>query len=278
MTASTATDSLTEELRLLPMREAVASHLLSLINDEASAEAVGRAAATDPSLSARLLRMANSAYFGLPGRVSSIHRAVVVLGMSVVRSIAVSALAGLFADRTRSMPPDFWSHSIATAAGSELVAGSARVPPGDAFSAGLLHDLGWALLWRRDPETCKAIVGATRGDSAASVAAEREAFGIAHPEAGAIALELWGLPPELVQAIRNHHDEEGTLPLARCLVGGEALVRVLDTRAHLGTRPLEPELRRPLQAVGLGPLTLPATVTRLRNKIDGLSSFLAALG
>jgi putative nucleotidyltransferase with HDIG domain len=197
---------LLEELKHLPMQQASGARLLPLLDDElVGAQEIGRIIETDPAMTARILRLANSAFLGLPNPVVSASHAVCVVGFSVVRSIAASTAAGLFDGSRSSLPADFWGHSLRAAAGSSIMARYVKIHPGDAFSAGLLHDIGQALLFRLDPPTCRRLAQSTTPDSAEYLAAERELFGMDHAEVGAIALNHWGLPDDLVEAVHRHH-------------------------------------------------------------------------
>jgi HD-like signal output (HDOD) protein len=166
---------LLDELRRLPLRHSVVAQLLAVLDDpESSADDVARSLELDPSLCVRVLHLANSPYFGLVGKVGNVERAVIALGGSVIRSLAVSTAAGLFSERAEQMPDGFWAHSVAVAAASALVAQSAGAPPGEALCAGLLHDLGSALAFRFCPDehaACAAL-GIDR-----VLAAELAAFG-----------------------------------------------------------------------------------------------------
>ena len=91
------------------------------------------------------MRLANSPYYGLSRRIGSASRAVVLLGFSAVRALAVSAAYGLLVDESSEGLPGFWTHSVSAAVGASCVARIAGAPMNDAFSAGLLHDVGLGL-------------------------------------------------------------------------------------------------------------------------------------
>jgi putative nucleotidyltransferase with HDIG domain len=240
-------------LRNLPMRAGIAAQLLVTLDDpEVTPNEVAQIIQTDPSLAARVLRLANSPYFGLNGSVASCTQAIVVLGFSVIRSLSVSSAAGLFGESGRGMPENFWEHAAAVAAGASLVARHRGLAPGDAFSAGLLHDLGRALLFRHDPVTYQALEAQHGQDTLALCDAERATFGLDHAEAAALVLEEWRLPHALVDAVRMHHqpldDVDGRV--ARFVLVGEALAQ-LDERGVHGpaVEPSEALMALPAQLV-----------------------------
>ncbi|MFZ4515093.1 MAG: HDOD domain-containing protein [Acidimicrobiia bacterium] len=229
------TSELVATLRTLPTRAGIAAQLLVLLeNPEVTPHQVAQIIQTDPSLAARVLRLANSPYFGLNGSVASCTQAIVVLGFSVIRSLSVTSAVGLFGESGRGMPAGFWDHAARVAAGASLVAKHRGLPPGDAFSAGLLHDLGRALLFRHDPAVHMELEHEFGADSLALCAAEREHFGMDHCEAAAIVLEQWRLPHALVEAVRVHHRpfDEVDGRIARFVMVGEALADLEANEAH----------------------------------------------
>jgi len=253
-----------EDLGRLPAQPAAALKVLRLVEDpRASSADLARLIEADPVLSARVMRLANAPYYGLSRKVGSAARAVVLLGFSTVRALAVSAACSLLADDASLGPSGFWSHSVATAAAASVVAGEVGGPPGEAFSAGLLHDIGVALLFRRNRAGYLNLAG---GDI---VAAETELFGLSHAEAGAAALEAWRFPPAFVRAVRDHHNpaERVGNSLGRLVVAGQALAGLLGTLpAHVPPTELGPAL----DAVGLPADTARRLALDARREIEDL--------
>jgi HD-like signal output (HDOD) protein len=220
------TTDVLEQLRRLPMRESAVSYALVVLDDpKASAHTIASALQSDPSLCARILQLANSPYFGLSGKVPSVERAVVALGASALRSLAVSTAAGMFADRPEDMPDGFWRHSVAVAAGASIAARMTSVPAGDAMCAGLMHDLGAALIFRFDKDGYGPRL--LDGDPQTLCAEEEAAYGGDHAMVGAFALDAWKLPPTIVDALRFHHTDPMDVAdrLALSVIAGEALAR-----------------------------------------------------
>ena len=244
-----------EDLGRLPAQPAAALKVLRLVEDpRASSADLARLIEADPVLSARVMRLANAPYYGLSRKVGSAARAVVLLGFSTVRALAVSAACSLLADDAALGPAGFWSHSVATAACASVVAGELGVPAGEAFSAGLLHDIGVALLFRRDRAGYLGAVAAGGHAPAATTPAdarphlltvETETFGLSHPEAGAAALEAWRFPPAFVRAVHDHHNppERVGNSLGRLVVAGQALAGLLGALpVHVPPTELGPAL------------------------------------
>jgi putative nucleotidyltransferase with HDIG domain len=258
-----------EELLRIPAQPATAELVLRLVADpSASAGSLARAVETDPALAARVIRLANSPYYGAPRRVSSAQHAIVLLGRDTVRGIATSAACSLLDVRTDFGPDGFWRHALASGAAASVVAEHVGLSPADAFSAGLLHDIGAVLLHRRDPD---AFARAQRETSmSAIVAAEIDAFGMSHAQAGAAALEAWGFPPAFVEAVALHQHgvEEPVFALGRVVQVGEALA--LEYEPFPGY-PRDPDVLGLMRTVRLGEHDLP----RLRSRIEQVLARLA---
>ena len=238
--------NLVRELEALPTQNSVAMRILWTVDDPAaSAGDLAGAIGMDPSLTARVMKLANSAFYGLGGRVSSAAFAVTVLGFSTIGSLAAAAAAGVL-DDDADVPSEFWDHATLTAAASSLVAARVGANRPEAFSAGLLHDLGRALLYRADPDGYRAVADEARNGGRPLLVGEREAFGLDHAEVAAQVLTVWRFPAEFVQALAVHHADPAaaTSGLARSLVAGEALLHdVLEADEHRPEADLEAALR-----------------------------------
>ncbi|MCI2240411.1 HDOD domain-containing protein [Paenibacillus sp. TRM 82003] len=183
----------------LPAHRPVAARVIAQADDHRSdARSLGQTLGCDPALTAKVLRLANSAYFGLSGRVSAPAFAVTVVGFSTVRSLAVAAMAGL-EDVPESLE-EFWERSVLTAVAAGEVAGRLGVKAPDAFSLGLLARLGQALLVRCDPDRYPAVL-AGAADREELLAAEVHLYGSSHTRVSAEALAAWSFPDELPAAL-----------------------------------------------------------------------------
>lgn len=223
--------ALLHELEQLPPARAAALRVVRTVDDPGSSAAqVAAASASDPGLTTRMLRMANSAYYGLSGRVSSPAFAVTVIGFATVRSLAAVSAAGFVGDG--DLPPGFWARGTATAAGTALVAARVGADPAEGFCAGILHDLGTALLHRHDPQVHSALrARATPEEPVARL--EQLQYGGTHASLCADVLGVWHFPDELCAAIARHHEQPsvGAAPLRRALQGGIALACLADRSA-----------------------------------------------
>ncbi len=223
---------LSEQLRTLPVRAGAAVRLLQLLDDpDVSALQLAEVIETDPSLTGRILQLANSPLYGVQRGVGSVTQATVVLGLSVVRAFAAGMAAGVLTKHDGAMPNDYWEHSMATAAACSAVARRLRLDTGEALTVGLLHDLGAALLFRSDQRRYRMAERGARASSQPRVDAERETFGLDHARAGAVVLEAWRLPERIVAAIGDHHADprEVVAPLSRLVIAGDALAHATGT-------------------------------------------------
>jgi len=212
----------------LPARSAAAIELVRLTQDpNSSAGDLARVISGDAVFAAKCLRVANSAFYGLSGHVSTLPFAVSVLGFQVIRSLSLASIAGL--DDPNAAPAGFWRAAAICATAAEHVAPVLGASTGDAFSLGLLHMLGAALLHQHDPVVRLCLPEAE--DPEEQIAQEREHFGIAHHEAAERILLAWHLPAELCGLIGRHHEplltESG--PLERTLYTARALADRLLT-------------------------------------------------
>lgn len=221
-------EELLADLHNLPGQRPVLHDVVRLADEPTtSLRTLGAAAERDPALAARLLRLANSAYYGRSNRITAVTPAVTLLGGQVVRGLAVTMALGLSGEHG-PLPEGFWERATATAAGSQLVAAEVGAVAGDAFCVGLLRDVGQALLFRAAPRDYAAI---SRGhDHRTLPAAERAWCGTTSGEVSTAALSAAGLPQAICSAIgASHAEEEGgpaaASPLDRALRGGVLLAR-----------------------------------------------------
>lgn len=231
---------LEEQARELAEKQAsggIAARLLKLTSTpDYAVKDVADCLAGDPVLASRLLRAVNASHYGLRSRIGSVDRAVAVLGQRALRLLAVSfAVVGGQSCRI----PGAWRRSltIATAA-SRLSAepkltGGTRVDAGEAYMAGLLADIGTFVFTTLRPETYADVTDAcVHGEEL--VAAEREMFGLGHPELGARFLARWRLPEAIIEAVARHHvgsDDGGDPPggFTRVVRAADVIGRGIDS-------------------------------------------------
>jgi len=225
-------DDVLRSLDALPGQQAVLLAVASLCDDEdASLGALAQGCAGDPPFAARLLSLANSAYYGRRVQATSLDAAISTIGREALRSLALTTALGLTGG-TGSLPPGFWAHASQVAAASSQVALALGARPGDAFCAGLLSDVGQALLLRAAPEHYATMLHLPCGP--ARLAAEVAWCGRGHAQIGAQAMAAMGLPALLCDAIAGHHsaglpEDPDAGPLARAVHAGGLLARAVES-------------------------------------------------
>ncbi len=218
-------------VRDLPALPAVVMELIHSIGDEnVSAELLATKISRDQALAAKTLRLANSSFYGLSRRVTSIAEATAILGMRTLRSIATAAgLVGGFSDAAcRGFHFDaFWRHAIGSALCARSLAQALRLDEDAAFTLGLMHDIGRLVLVSRYAERYAAALDYQREHDCLISEAEQFAFGTDHAAVGAMVVERWHFAPSVVAAIAGHHDPQAT---AADRLGD--VVHVADNMAH----------------------------------------------
>jgi HD-like signal output (HDOD) protein len=216
----------------------VFSQINRVINDpQASAYDVASIVSEDPGIAARILRMANSAYYGLPQPVSSIRQAIIILGTDALRSLVLSvSLMDAFATSPleREYQDLLWRHSLATASAARLffctrfTAGLIRGCE-EGFAAGLLHDIGKMILACYLPVERARVRSNPDYGTVEDHLVEQEVIGVTHADIGVCLAERWELPIILQAAIKNHHDLKVANPSHLLLA---KVIHVADYLAH----------------------------------------------
>ncbi len=210
----TQRDQIIARLDSIPKMPAMVVKVTQMLNDpEVSFKALADVLQYDPGLTANILRLANSAYFGFASKINSVHQGMVRLGTKRIYELAVAAAIGPFAQQAIKgydlSPRKLWEHSMAVAVGTEELAKLLKIPaPEFAFTAGLLHDIGKIVLGtfiEVDPEPIFKLV---REEKIAFNEAETQILGINHAEVGALLFERWNLPESIIQVIQWHHEPE----------------------------------------------------------------------
>ena len=197
----------------------VAARVMELVGDERTTpEDLAAVVSTDQALTAKLIRLANSAEYAFARRCANARDAIHLLGFLQVRQFAVTAsLMSLF-QGPAGTDPDFdadlfWAHSLTVAVACEIVAKSTGASRADeAFTAGILHDIGQLVLRRVAPAKFHEAAALARSEEIPLHEAERKVMGYSHQEIGEALARKWCFPPHLVSAIADHHDATLTVP------------------------------------------------------------------
>ena len=187
-------------------------HINQLVEDtDSTMTDIARAVSRDPSFTLRMLRVANSPFYGFSSSIDTVDKAVAVIGTSQIRNLALSmSVANTFAGLPNNLMSmdNFWRHSLYCAliarTLSRLVRGS---DPQAVFTAGLLHDIGELVIFNRLPGQAKAslLLVLDQLDELPVYQAERQTLGFDHAQLGGELARLWNLPPLLEESIACHH-------------------------------------------------------------------------
>lgn len=219
-------DYLLAEVVTLPSLPTTVANITQLVHDpESTLAQVGKAISADPAIALKTLRLVNSAYYGLREQVTSVDHAVVLLGMKVVQNLVLTA--AVF-DTFSAGDESLLRHSVASAAAMRVLAETGAASkvriedPAEAFTYGLLHDVGKLILQQHLPEQYNAVSEAVAEGNKSWAEAEMEVLGFDHGTVGARLAQHWKLSPGLCDAIAGHHqldqcESDGNRPLAAML-------------------------------------------------------------
>jgi putative nucleotidyltransferase with HDIG domain len=202
----------------LPTPPIVFTQVNKVLNDpKTSAYHIGAIISEDPALSAKILKLTNSSFYGIPRTITSVKQAIVILGLDVVKSLVLSA--SVFETFSKQYKMDknyideFWRHSLSVAFMARIISRTKNFPSfmeaEEAFSGGLLHDIGKLVIFAHLTEEFKQIRKILQDDPTLETSiVEDKVLGFDHAMVGAYLAEKWNLPAELGRAIRYHHYPE----------------------------------------------------------------------
>ena len=183
----------------------------ALAREDSTAADLGRIISQDIGMTAKILKLVNSAFFGLRRELSNPTEAVTYLGTETVRSLVLAN--GIFQEarplRTRQISlDDIWNHSLAVGHGARNILRALKAPEAmqnDGFISGLLQDTGILILAQNFPDAYDQALGLVQDEHYLLSLAEQRVLGVNHAEVGAYLTGLWGLPALIVQSLRFHH-------------------------------------------------------------------------
>ncbi len=244
-------------------------------NPDSSIADIARAVSQDPSFTVRMLRVANSSFYGFSSTIDTVDKAVSVIGTSQIRNLALSmSAAHTFAGLPNSLVSmdNFWRHSLYCALIARILARQAgRCDPEALFTAGLLHDIGELVLFNRLPEQARdaLLLVLEHADELPVYQAERQVIGFDHAQVGGELARQWKLPPLLEECLAYHHAiagaqryprETALLHLANIL----ALMAELDTLDVSDVSPIDP---RAWEITGLDEAVIELVVREAQEEI-----------
>lgn len=284
----TIVDNAVREISQIAMLPEITIRIIELVEDPAStANDLHQVIANDPALCARILKVVNSSFYGLPGQIGSINRAIVLLGLNAVKNVAISAsLAKLF--RGGQLSPhfsarDLWTHSVACATACKVIAETIKSASADeAFLAGLVHDLGIMVEMQYDRQKLIEVIDRVKPDAEGTpggdmLEVETEILGANHQDFGHGLAQKWKFPASLVNVVSAHHDPMSMPEESRKL---PALTYVADRiagrlegafRMDLPSLDIDPAI---LEVIGLSPDKIEAIYERVVQEVEDVKAML----
>lgn len=215
------------------MCPAVLAGLMQALKDpDTTISDLARLLSSDPSLTVKVLRVVNSAFYSLPRRIYSVEQACFRLGFREIWSLTVAAqMSSVYAETdTRWNSETLWDHVLKVALMARALAQRKRgMMPEELFTGGILHDIGKLALARHDPAGCAKIYG--RGLSGrVAIEEERNTWNVSHDELGALLLRHWKIPEAIAGLVERHHDADWSGQIdhgAGLLTAADALVHAI---------------------------------------------------
>ncbi len=192
------------DLKVLPF---VARKMLDTIGKEmVSISDLGEIIEKDQTISARILKISNSPFYGLRQEVTSINQAILVLGLRTIRSLVLSVSTRAIYKKFGITEQKIWEHSVGAAIAAKIVSDGFGDELVDvAFTGGLMHDLGKVVMNNETPEAFAEVMMRTYNEDLDSITAETDVYGYDHSEVGAKVAGKWGLSNVLIEIIEKNH-------------------------------------------------------------------------
>lgn len=275
-----------ENLNSIPTLPVVIERLSRLLqNPKTSAEEIGKAITTDQALASKVLRLVNSAFYGFPGRISTITHAIVILGFSTVKNVVLTAS---ILDTFRNKGKDtngfdlikFWQHSIACGAAAMSIArqiGSREKE--ECFIAGLIHDIGKLIVCQYMPKEFDRMLAHSAAQRQLLYKSEHDLYGCTHQEVGGFIAEKWNLPLNLQNAVKYHHNPSTAhefFQTTSIVHTADIIVRALDYGS--GGDPYIPSISDKVwKSVGLDNVNMQELLLNISEEVDKASIFIQML-
>ncbi len=274
-----------EKLNDIPTLPVVATRVTELINDPNSSSGdIADVLKKDQVLTAKVLKLINSPYYGIPGEVTDVKRALAYLGFNTLAQLvlSISVISVFKENNSRFSLQSFWKHALGTAVASEVIAkkiGYAK--PEECFTCGLLHDIGKIVLLKIAPEEFMGVVNLAEKEKISFFEAERRLEVPSHGYLGEYIADKWRLPMVIRMSIRYHHTDvsqmETILESMKRVVQTVSLANQIVVKENIGYSGnasgglVTPEA---LTTLGLTENDVQPIVERVQNDFDNASAFL----
>ena len=233
----TKSEKIINRIKFLPTLPTVFSRLSdAMSNPRISNDEIAAIISSDQAASLKILKVVNSAFYGFSGRIDTITRAILYLGLNEVRNLIFAmSVINLFKKKSSLMnfrPVEFWSHSIAVGVATRLVGSSMQIQNlENYFLAGILHDIGKLILFEHAGEDYAKVLAMVEEKRCLIIDAEKEVLGFDHSKIGEILAIKWNLPSTIKNAVRYHHSgiaDGSTEKLVAAVHIGDIIARTLE--------------------------------------------------
>ncbi len=267
----------------LPTLPRTVLKISELINDpNSSAKDLARIIADDQVLTARLLKLVNSSFYGFPQRISTITNAIVLLGFDAIRSLLLTtSVFDLFAGRNKKLIQEqekFWDHSLGCAVGAKVIGNYLRLDKiEELFVSGLLHDIGKIVEMLYISEEYAKVIAAIRKNNILMITAERNVLGYSHAEIGKLLADKWNLPAKLEQVIAHHHEPAaaGSFVLEASIIHlADILCRALNM-GHGGDNKIPPLDKTAWQLLKIETDSFGVIMATMQDEYTDISDFMS---
>lgn len=256
----------------------VYQRLMEVINHPRSgAGDVARVVRDDPGLTARLLRVVNSAFYAFPRPIETVSQAVTVVGTAQIRDLALAtSVMTMFTGIPRDLADmdSFWRHSLACGVGARALATIRRESNVERmFLAGLLHDLGRLILFMHEGDRCRSLLEQAQSTGELLYVLEKKDFGFDHGQVGGALLELWNLPRSLQEAVEYHHRprQASRFPVEAAAVHVADIIANALGLGSSGERRVPPLVPEAWEATGIDPSVIPCLIDDIEDQLEAAS-------
>lgn len=265
---------LIRDIKSLPTLPGIIVKLGSLAeNDRVSSQELAHVVSADQVLSAKVLRLVNSSFYGFPGRVSTVSNALILLGVNVVKSLAITS--SIFEIMEKNVV-GLWEHSMGVAVAASTLSKALKLPDAEeTATAALLHDIGKVIIKIKLQDDYEELTAIMNGKNSTQLEAEHELLGTDHAEIGGWLIQSWSLPEKLIEPVAFHHEpEKSSLHQAKTSVVHIADALVKASGFGFSGDPYVPRIHPAAwKKLGLTEALLAAVIEDLEGKLVEVKNF-----
>lgn len=260
----------------LPPMPVVAGRIVSMVsNENVSAKALERAISADQALTANILKIANSSFYGCLRSINSLASAIVIIGFRGIKTLAVAASLKSFYRRIDLIEKMLWEHSLGAAIAAHLLGRRLHCFSEEAFIAGLMHDIGKVILNTQMNEVFCEMMQISYNNGTPLFEVERGRLGFTHAELGGIMIRKWNLSTSLEQAVTYHHNlgevdalEMETIKFAALLNLANTICKTLGIGYRQPSEEIDYKKLQAVQMLKVTEMDFPAFIAEVKRNYD----------